>query len=95
MFFYAREFRYFVHPLGVILLNVNANNHSTMRNNRFIQAAPEGFLNKEQIKSVYGGRRGFMAGAFASALAVSTAARAQTAPSRFGTRCCNTGLWSP
>ena len=53
-----------------------------MRNNRFIQAAPEGFLNKEQIKSVYGGRRGFMAGAFASALAVSTAARAQTAPSK-------------
>ena len=39
-----------------------------MRNNRFIQAAPEGFLGGEQIKSVYAGRRGFMAGAFAAAI---------------------------
>ena len=49
-----------------------------MRNNRFIQAAPEGFLGSEQIKSVYAGRRGFMAGAFAAAMAAATAARAQS-----------------
>ncbi len=49
-----------------------------MRSNRFIQPAPEGFLGKEQIKSVYAGRRGFMAGAFAAAMAGATAARAQS-----------------
>lgn len=49
-----------------------------MRNNRFIQAAPEGFLGSEQIKSVYAGRRGFMAGAFAAAMAATTSARAQS-----------------
>ncbi len=50
-----------------------------MRNNRYIQPAPEGFLGKEQIKSVYAGRRGFMAGAFAAAMAAATSARAQSA----------------
>lgn len=49
-----------------------------MRNNRFIQAAPESFLGSEQIKSVYAGRRGFMAGAFAAAMAATTTARAQS-----------------
>ena len=49
-----------------------------MRNNRFIQPAPEGFLGSEQIKSVYAGRRGFMAGAFAAAMAATTTARAQS-----------------
>jgi sulfane dehydrogenase subunit SoxC len=49
-----------------------------MKINRFIQAAPEGFLGSEQIKSVYAGRRGFMAGAFAAAMAATTAARAQS-----------------
>lgn len=49
-----------------------------MRSNRFIQPAPEGFLGKEDIKAVYAGRRGFMAGAFAAAMAATTAARAQS-----------------
>ncbi len=49
-----------------------------MRSNRFIQLAPEGFLGNEQIKSVYAGRRGFMAGAFAAAMAATTTAQSQT-----------------
>ena len=49
-----------------------------MRNNRFIQAAPEGFLSSEHIKAVHGGRRGFMGAAFAVALAGAASARAQT-----------------
>jgi len=36
-------------------------------------------LNKDQVKSVYAGRRSFMAGAFASALAATTATRARAA----------------
>ena len=52
-----------------------------MKSNRFIQAAPEGFLGGEHIKSVYAGRRGSMAGAFAAAMAATTAARAQTSVS--------------
>jgi sulfane dehydrogenase subunit SoxC len=52
-----------------------------MRTNRFLQPAPEGFLDASQIKAVHGGRRGFMASAFAAALATAGAARAQTAPS--------------
>ena len=52
-----------------------------MRTNRFLQPAPEGFLNHSQIKAVHGGRRGFMAGAFTSAVAAAVAgvgtARAQ------------------
>ena len=50
-----------------------------MRISRFIQPAPENFLSKEQVKSVYSGRRGFMAGAFASAMAAATSVRAQGA----------------
>jgi len=50
-----------------------------MRISRFIQPAPESFLNKDQVKSVYAGRRSFMAGAFASALAATTATRARAA----------------
>ncbi len=50
-----------------------------MRTHRFLQPAPEGFLNLEQIKAVHGGRRGFMAGAFAAAVAGVSAARAQAA----------------
>jgi sulfane dehydrogenase subunit SoxC len=49
-----------------------------MRNNRFLQAAPEGFLSAEQIKSVHGGRRGFMGAAFAAALTGAAVARAQS-----------------
>ena len=47
-----------------------------MRNNRFLQPAPENFLSPSQIASVHGGRRGFMAGAFSAAAvaAVATAA---------------------
>jgi sulfane dehydrogenase subunit SoxC len=51
-----------------------------MRTNRFLQAAPEGFLSREQVAAVHQGRRGFMAGAFAAALASASAARAQTTP---------------
>jgi sulfane dehydrogenase subunit SoxC len=51
-----------------------------MRTNRFIQSAPEGFLSREQVASVYQGRRGFMAGAFAAAMAAASRARAQTTP---------------
>ncbi len=54
-----------------------------MRTNRFLQPAPEGFLSHSQIKAVHGGRRGFMAGAFTSAVAAALAgvgtARAQAA----------------
>ena len=49
-----------------------------MKSNRFIQAAPEGFLGGEHIKSVYAGRRGSMAGAFAAAMAATTSVRAQS-----------------
>ncbi len=55
-----------------------------MRNNRFLQAAPEGFLNPEQIKAVHGGRRGFMGAAFAAALSCAATARAQTPASAQG-----------
>ena len=48
-----------------------------MRTNRFLQPAPEGFLSHSQIKAVHGGRRGFMAGAFTSAVAGVGTARAQ------------------
>ena len=51
-----------------------------MRMNRFLQAAPEGFLSQEQVKAVHGGRRGFMAGAFAAAMTAASAARAQSNP---------------
>jgi sulfane dehydrogenase subunit SoxC len=54
-----------------------------MRSNRFLQAAPEGFLTREQVKAVHGGRRGFLGAAFAtaaSAMAVASAARAQSNP---------------
>jgi len=37
--------------------------------NRFIQRAPENFLSAQQIKDVKAGRRGFLAGAFAAAVA--------------------------
>jgi sulfane dehydrogenase subunit SoxC len=40
-----------------------------MRTHRYLQTAPEGFLSAQQIQAVHGGRRGFMAGAFAAALA--------------------------
>lgn len=54
-----------------------------MRTNRFLQAAPESFLSHSQIKAVHSGRRGFMAGAFSSAVAATvaglSAARAQAA----------------
>ena len=39
-----------------------------MRTSHFIKLAPENFLSNEQVKSVYAGRCGFMAGAFASAI---------------------------
>ena len=39
--------------------------------NRFIQRAPENFLSGDQIKDVKAGRRGFLAGAFAAAVATS------------------------
>ena len=59
-----------------------------MLNNRFLQSAPEGFLSSEQIKEVHGGRRGFMASAFAAAVAAastaSTAARAQSPAAELG-----------
>ncbi len=51
-----------------------------MRMNRFLQPAPEGFLSQEQVKAVHGGRRGFMAGAFAVAVAAASSARAQSNP---------------
>jgi sulfane dehydrogenase subunit SoxC len=54
-----------------------------MRTNRFLQPAPESFLSRDQIKAVHGGRRGFMAGAFSSAVAAAvagvSASRAQAA----------------
>ncbi|SFC40330.1 sulfane dehydrogenase subunit SoxC [Polaromonas sp. OV174] len=40
---------------------------------RFIQRAPENFLSREQIKEVHGGRRGFLAQAFAAAAAGASA----------------------
>jgi len=43
--------------------------------NRFIQRAPENFLSAQQINDVKAGRRGFLAGAFAAAVA---GAQAQT-----------------
>jgi sulfane dehydrogenase subunit SoxC len=43
--------------------------------NRFIQRAPENFLSAHQIKDIKAGRRGFLAGAFAAAVA---GAHAQT-----------------
>jgi sulfane dehydrogenase subunit SoxC len=49
-----------------------------MRSNRFLQTAPESFLSGEQVKDVYRGRRGFMTGAFAAALAAAASARAQS-----------------
>ncbi len=52
-----------------------------MRTNRFLQPAPESFLDASQIKAAHGGRRSFMASTFAAALATVGAARAQTAPS--------------
>jgi sulfane dehydrogenase subunit SoxC len=51
-----------------------------MRINRFLQPAPESFLSREQVAAVYKGRRGFMAGAFASALVAASSSRAQSAP---------------
>ena len=50
--------------------------------NRFIQRAPENFLSGDQINEVKAGRRGFLAGAFASAAAVvaSTATSAVAQP---------------
>ncbi len=45
-----------------------------------MQPAPEGFLSREQVGSVYKGRRGFMAGAFAAALGAAASARAQSNP---------------
>ena len=45
--------------------------------NRFIQRAPENFLDKEQIRQVRAGRRGFLASAFVAAAAAAGAARAQ------------------
>jgi sulfane dehydrogenase subunit SoxC len=51
-----------------------------MRTNRFLQAAPEGFLSREHIKAVHSGRRSFMAGAFSSAVAAAmSASRAHAA----------------
>ena len=43
-----------------------------------MQVAPEGFLSREQVSSVFKGRRGFMGGAFAAALAGAAGARAQS-----------------
>jgi sulfane dehydrogenase subunit SoxC len=51
-----------------------------MRNNRFIRPAPESFLSREQIAEVTRGRRGFLAGAFASAMLAAGQARAQSNP---------------
>jgi sulfane dehydrogenase subunit SoxC len=45
--------------------------------NRFVRRAPENFLNREQIRDVYAGRRSFLAAALASAAG---AVAAQTAP---------------
>ncbi len=42
-----------------------------------MQVAPESFLSREQVSSVFKGRRGFMGGAFAAALAGAAGARAQ------------------
>lgn len=50
-----------------------------MLNHRFLQKAPEGFLSREQIGSVFKGRRGFLAGALASAAAAASA-QAQSNP---------------
>ena len=51
-----------------------------MRSNRFIRPAPESFLSQAQIADVIKGRRGFLAGAFASAVVAAGQARAQTNP---------------
>lgn len=51
-----------------------------MRSNRFIRPAPESFLSQAQIADVVKGRRGFLAGAFASAVVAAGQARAQTNP---------------
>ena len=51
-----------------------------MRTNRFIRPAPESFLSREQIAEVTRGRRGFLAGAFASAVAAAGQASAQSNP---------------
>jgi sulfane dehydrogenase subunit SoxC len=50
--------------------------------NRFIQSAPEGFLNREQVQGVFAGRRGFLGAAFSAAAAstLAGAARAQSNP---------------
>ena len=48
--------------------------------NRFIQQAPENFLSGSQIREIKAGRRGFLAGAFASA--VTAAAAGMSAPAR-------------
>ncbi len=45
-----------------------------MRNNRFLQPAPENFLSPSQIAFVHGGRRGFMAGVFSAAVTAAVAA---------------------
>ncbi len=42
-----------------------------------MQVAPESFLSREQVSSVFKGRRGFMGGAFAAALAGAAGTRAQ------------------
>ncbi len=44
---------------------------------KLIQNAPESFLDEAQVKQVFAGRRGFMAGAFAAAMGATAAARAQ------------------
>jgi sulfane dehydrogenase subunit SoxC len=54
----------------------------TMRTHRFLQPAPESFLSREQITAVHGGRRGFMAGAFSSAVAAAVATLASASASR-------------
>jgi sulfane dehydrogenase subunit SoxC len=54
----------------------------TMRTHRFLQPAPESFLSREQIAAVHGGRRGFMAGAFSSAVAAAVATLASASASR-------------
>ena len=43
-----------------------------------MQVAPESFLSREQVSSVFKGRRGFMGGAFAAALAGAAGVRAQS-----------------
>jgi sulfane dehydrogenase subunit SoxC len=53
-----------------------------MRTNRFLQPAPESFLSSEQIKAVRSGRRGFIAGAFGSAMAAAAATIASAGASR-------------